>query len=82
MACGQQIYLSRKGKDDRNVNSQLRNPFPLMGIIIGILVVRPFKKGGVLIVGLHKARTGNKFLKSLYYASFHFICHVIFHYKG
>ena len=31
----------------------INNPLPSIGIIIGILVLRPLKGGGLLIVGLH-----------------------------
>ena len=30
------------------------NPCPLMGIMIGILILRPLKRGDLLIMGLHR----------------------------
>ena len=36
-----------------NVDPGFINPFPLLGIIIGILILRPLEGGGVLIMGLH-----------------------------
>ena len=34
-------------------NPWLINPLPLIGIVMGILLLRPFKGGGLLIMGLH-----------------------------
>ena len=35
------------------VDPLLINPLPLIGIIIGIQILRPLKGGGLLIMGLH-----------------------------
>ena len=38
------------------------NPLPLVGIVIGILILRPLKGGGLLIRGLHYyTKMGNVF---------------------
>ena len=36
-----------------NVDPWLINPLPLIGCIIGFLIFRPLKGGGLLIMGLH-----------------------------
>ena len=36
-----------------NLDLSLMNPLPLQGIIIGILILRPLKGEGLLIMGLH-----------------------------
>ena len=43
---------------------RLINPFPLIGIIIGILIFRPLKGGGLLIMGLHYLSSGSRIIPS------------------
>ena len=42
------------GNMDCNPDPSLINPLPLQGIIRGILILRPLKGGGLLIMGLHE----------------------------